>query len=80
MHTHSAKRPGMTASDAPVSLMALRSTSDPVPAGPTCSVRGTDVLRAGGGGRPMAVGNFWTCGRASPDDDVGKVSVRSKKW
>ena len=58
----------------------IRSTSDPVPAGPTCSVRGTDVLRAGGGGRPMAVGNFWTCGRASPDDDVGKVSVRSKKW
>ena len=75
MHTRSSKRLGMTASDASVSLMALRSTGDPVPAGPTCSVRGTDVLRAGGGGRPMAVGNFWTCGRASPDDVVRKVSV-----
>lgn len=75
VHTHSSKCPGMTASDASVSLAALWSTSYPVPAGPRCSVRGTDLPRAGGGGTPMAVGNFWTCGRASPNDVVGKGSV-----
>lgn len=75
VHTHSTERLGMTVSDASVSLMALQSTSDQAPAGPTCSLRGTDVLRAGTGGRPMVVGNFWACGRAAPDDVVGKVSV-----
>ena len=75
VHTHSSKRLGTTVSDASVSLAALRSISYPVPAGPTHSVRGTDLPRAGGGGRPMAVGNFWTCGRASPDDVVRKGSV-----
>nr|CAI9712093.1 unnamed protein product [Rangifer tarandus platyrhynchus] len=72
VHTHSSKRLGTTVSDASVSLAALRSTSYPVPAGPTRSVQGTDLPRAGGGGRPTAVGNFWICGRASPDDVVGK--------
>lgn len=40
VHTHSSKCPGMTASDASVSLAALWSTSYPVPAGPRCSVGG----------------------------------------